>query len=71
MSLARGQALVGRELDVLIEERHGQDPAGRSYRDAPEIDGSVVLRGAAAAPGDFVRARIVEARPYDLIAVPV
>jgi ribosomal protein S12 methylthiotransferase len=70
LSLALGRELVGRELDILIEGRRGADLVGRSYRDAPEIDGSVLLRGGAAAPGEMVRARIAEARPYDLVAVP-
>jgi ribosomal protein S12 methylthiotransferase len=61
---------VGRELEVLIE---GQSPLdgttaiGRSFRDAPEIDGQVYVRGCIARPGTFVRARIREARPYDLV----
>ena len=40
---------------------------GRSYRDAPEIDGLVYLPGGKAKPGTFVKARITEATEYDLI----
>jgi len=39
---------------------------GRCYRDAPEIDGVVLLPGEAPV-GQFVRARIVAAQEYDLI----
>jgi ribosomal protein S12 methylthiotransferase len=70
ISLANHQALVGSELDVLVERVTGTTAVGRSYRDAPEVDGSVVMDGVAAAPGDIVRARITGAQPYDLIGVP-
>jgi ribosomal protein S12 methylthiotransferase len=61
-------------MEILIEGRAPLDPTtalGRSFRDAPEIDGQVYVRRYAARPGTFVRARIVEARPYDLIAEPI
>ena len=74
ISLARNQSWVGRELEVLVEGHSpldGTTAVGRSFRDAPEIDGQVHVRRCAALPGTFVRARIREARPYDLIADPV
>ncbi len=48
ISLARNQRWVGRDLEVLVERR-GQrqgEWVGRSFRDAPEIDGTVVVRPA-------------------------
>lgn len=68
ISLARNAAWVGRELDVLIETRNGGSAVGRSFRDAPEIDGQVTVRNCGAMPGATVRARINEAQPYDLTA---
>jgi ribosomal protein S12 methylthiotransferase len=69
ISLEKHQALVGQELTVLVEgvAGDGTQPSvvGRSYRDAPEVDGSVICRGQATA-GEFVRVRITEAMPYDL-----
>ena len=78
VSAIRNRGLVGAEIDVLVESastdrRHGVDTPfaiGRSYRDAPEVDGLVLLEGEFA-PGDFVRARITAGRPYDLIASPL
>jgi ribosomal protein S12 methylthiotransferase len=78
VSLIRNRTMVGREIDVLVEsqdpgEREGLDAdfvVGRSYRDAPEVDGLVLLRGQATA-GDFVRARITQALAYDLVAEPL
>ena len=39
-------------------------------RDAPEVDGLVLLRGVHA-PGDFVRASVTQALAYDLVVEPV
>ena len=74
ISLACNRRWVGRELEVLIEGRSPQDVTtaiGRSFRDAPEVDGQVLVRRCLATPGSFIRTRIVEARPYDLIAEPI
>jgi ribosomal protein S12 methylthiotransferase len=58
---------IGRELDVLIDSADADGAIGRSYADAPEIDGAVILDGAAGlSPGDMVRARIVDADAYDV-----
>ena len=50
ISLANNQQWLGRELDVLVESRRGPDAVGRSFRDAPEIDGSVTIRTVTPAP---------------------
>ncbi len=57
-------SLVGRELRVLIEG----DGRGRTYREAPEIDGIVRLVVPGAAPGSFVTARCVGSEGPDLLA---
>ena len=79
VSAARLARRVGATMQVLVDEsralgRHGG--AGRSYADAPEIDGRVLLQPPAKASksyraGEFVRARIVAAQGHDLIGVPV
>jgi ribosomal protein S12 methylthiotransferase len=74
ISFAKNRELVGREIDVLVEGRknNGDTLIARSWRDAPEIDGSVLVSGAAAAvPGEFLRVRVTGAQPYDLAAVPL
>jgi ribosomal protein S12 methylthiotransferase len=45
ISLARNQLQVGRTLDVLLEGSGEGISVGRSYRDAPEIDGFVFAHG--------------------------
>jgi ribosomal protein S12 methylthiotransferase len=67
ISLRHNQKQVGRELPILVEGTREGLIVGRSYREAPEIDGMVLLSGAAQV-GEFVRARIVGAKEYDLVA---
>lgn len=66
ISLERNMRLVGEELDVLVEGAGDGISIGRSYRDAPEIDGMVML-AEELPPGEMVRARITEALAYDLM----
>ena len=65
ISLARNQAQVGRTLDVLVEGQGEGLTLGRTYRDAPEIDGMVILEGGAPL-GEFVPVKISGAMTYDL-----
>lgn len=44
---------------------------GRTFRDAPEVDGQVYVSGPVSNTGDFIIARITEAREYDLTGVAV
>jgi ribosomal protein S12 methylthiotransferase len=61
------EALVGAEASVLVDRAAGGHAAGRLASQAPEVDGRVILRGAARA-GEMVRARITRAREPDLEA---
>jgi ribosomal protein S12 methylthiotransferase len=77
ISLEKNQALVGCRLDVLVEGqgelesqpgiRRGDEKIslGRSYRDAPEIDGMVIIEGDLPV-GEMAAVRITGAMPYDL-----
>ena len=66
ISLEINQAQVGRTLEVLVEGQGDGLSVGRSYRDAPEIDGLVLLPGDVPA-GEMVPARITRAMDYDLV----
>lgn len=70
ISRAKNQSFVGRELDVLIEGAGDGVSVGRSYRDAPEVDGVVIVNGELKV-GQFARVRITQAIEYDLMAEPV
>jgi ribosomal protein S12 methylthiotransferase len=66
ISLARNQALVGQTLDVLVEGQGDGMSVGRSYRDAPEIDGLVLVQ-AELPVGQIVPVHITAALEYDLV----
>jgi ribosomal protein S12 methylthiotransferase len=70
ISLAKNRAMVGAELDVLIEGTGDGISVGRSYRDAPEVDG-VVLVQQVLTVGRMARLRVTGAMEYDLMAAPV
>ncbi len=65
ISLEINQAFVGRNLDVLIEGAGQGISIGRSYRDAPEVDGLVLVKGEIPA-GRMVSVAISNATVYDL-----
>jgi ribosomal protein S12 methylthiotransferase len=74
ISLRKNQAQVGKLLDVLVEgegEVEGSGAPlvlGRSYRDAPEIDGLVLIPNIQGAPvGEFLQVHINGAMEYDLV----
>ena len=69
ISLARNQALVGQTLDTLIEGYGEGLSVGRSYRDAPEVDGLVLVQ-AELPVGRIVPVRITAALDYDLVGEP-
>ncbi len=65
---------LGRELEVLIEGQPEDDSgwyAGRSGRDAPEVDGLVLVRADRLPVGEIVRVKVERALAYDLLATPV
>ena len=73
VAFAWNESQVGRKCDVIIDSYiPGEQNAwiGRSYADAPEIDGVVYVTGEGLAVGQIVPCEIVAARNYDLIAVP-
>lgn len=64
--------MVGYEMVVLIDEITEEGAVGRTYADAPEVDGSVFLPGVTdIEPGNFIDALITGSDEYDLIAEPV
>jgi ribosomal protein S12 methylthiotransferase len=67
ISLAKNQAWVGKTIPVLVEGEGDGLTVGRSFRDAPEIDGYVILEGNPPV-GEIVPARITGAMLYDLTA---
>jgi ribosomal protein S12 methylthiotransferase len=72
ISAARLQMKIGKEIEVLIDEVDEQGFVGRSFFDAPEIDGNVFVESDRdLKPGDKVMCRVVDADEYDLWAEPI
>ncbi len=80
ISLAKNQKWIGKSLDILVEGYDiGVDDndiptgetvtVGRSFRDAPEIDGFVIVEGELPV-GEIVPVRVTGATTYDLFATP-
>ena len=67
---AARDALVGAEISVLVDGRDDESGAliGRTFREAPEIDGVVHLDAEWARPGALVRAHVTDAFGTDLVA---
>jgi ribosomal protein S12 methylthiotransferase len=69
ISAARLARKVGRTMQVLVDRLEGEVAVARSSSDAPEIDGTVRIRGAKhLAVGSFAKASITAAGAYDLEA---
>ena len=79
VSATRLQRRIGATMQVLVDSAPGlgrRGGMGRSYADAPEIDGNVKLLPPEKISktfriGEFTRARIVGTQGHDLVAVPV
>lgn len=69
ISAAKNAATVGRTLDVLVDQVEDGQAVGRSYREAPEIDGLILLDQGS--EGEWVQAVIDGAYGTDLSATVV
>jgi MiaB/RimO family radical SAM methylthiotransferase len=66
MTTARNLGQRGRRLEVLVDQVEDGQPVARSYREAPEIDGVILLdRGV---PGEWLNAEVVGGYGTDLVA---
>lgn len=71
-AFAWGKSMVDYELDCIIDSPT-DDPnlwIGRTYADAPEIDGVVYIQAENLNPGEMIPVTIIDSQEYDLIAVP-
>jgi ribosomal protein S12 methylthiotransferase len=68
ISMENNRKLLGKTITVLIEGYSEGEYFGRSYMDAPEIDGKVYFKADKnLIPGDFCQVIITEAYEYDLV----
>jgi ribosomal protein S12 methylthiotransferase len=74
IAFAWNEQQVGRTIDVLLDDAvPGEKQAwiGRSYADAPDVDGVIYVTGRKLRPGQIVPCEIVATRDYDLVGVAV
>ena len=79
VSAQKNKRLVGSTLQVLVDSAQSMGRAGgvgRSYRDAPEIDGIVRLIppqriSKTFRTGEFIKAKILESNGHELVGIPV
>lgn len=71
ISLKHNRKLIDKKLEIFIDQN---DPdsrvlSGRTYGDAPEIDNEVIIENYKkdVSPGSFIKVKIVDAHPYELI----
>ena len=69
ISYERSQELVGSVMKVMVEGRLPEEDVyvGRTYRDAPDVDGYIFIKSdRPLVTGDFIMARVTGADEYDL-----
>lgn len=79
ISLEKNKEFIGKELDMLVEyiEHNAEMPhetslraVGRSFRDAPEIDGQLYINLSTSEnvinPGEFLKVKVIDCDEYDL-----
>jgi ribosomal protein S12 methylthiotransferase len=68
ISLENNQNHIGRNYDVLVETKTNENLfAGRTFFQAPEVDGITYIHSEKLLPGSFASVRITDALEYDLI----
>ena len=70
ISTEKNKELLGRKLKVLIDAIEGDFYIGRSYRDAPEVDGEVLIpvKNGTVSLGNFYDVKVYDSNEYDLFA---
>ncbi len=70
ISLKKNEKFIDKKLKVLVEGKEGDYYIGRSYRDAPEVDGEILIpvNGQVVKPGEFYNVEIFDYNEYDLYA---
>jgi ribosomal protein S12 methylthiotransferase len=68
ISKKRNKNLIGKTIDTIIEGEKNGYYFGRTFRDAPDIDGKIFIKKIGLLiPGEIAKAKITAAKIYDLI----
>ena len=68
LTAQRAEDRVGSRIDVLLEDKVDGGFEGRAAHQAPEVDGTVLVRGEGLALGEIVAARVTGSEGVDLVA---
>ncbi|MBO2446658.1 30S ribosomal protein S12 methylthiotransferase RimO [Actinomadura barringtoniae] len=68
LTAQRAEDRIGSEIHVLLEDKTPEGFEGRAEHQAPEVDGTVLVRGEGLALGEIVAARVVASDGVDLVA---
>jgi len=73
ISLSNNENLLNKELKILIDRSEGEFYIGRSYRDAPEVDGEILVNSKESEMkiGNFYQCQLYDFNEYDLFAHPL
>jgi ribosomal protein S12 methylthiotransferase len=73
ISIEKNEALVGKQLKVLVDRKEGNYFIARTEMDSPEVDNEVLINAVEhfVRIGDFVEVEITDAEIYDLYAKPI
>ena len=67
ISYNKNRKYIGKEIEVIIDEKIEDEFIGRTVYDAPEIDNTVYVRGKNINIGDIIKIKITDAFEYDLM----
>ena len=72
IAMEEAEKMVGQELELIVDELDGDIRVCRSQWDSPDVDCSFYVSDSDAQPGEFIQARVIEAKtPFDFDAIEV
>ncbi|MFA5794536.1 MAG: 30S ribosomal protein S12 methylthiotransferase RimO [Candidatus Brocadiia bacterium] len=70
IAFEHNQKLIGRKIDVIIDSISDNGYIGRTYGDAPEVDGNIFIKtGKSLKAGSIIRAKVTGVKNYDLMGI--
>jgi len=67
IAFAKNKNQIGSKLTCLVDSIEKSTARGRFYGQAPDIDSICVIKNCSASPGQFVGAKVVDTKDYDLV----
>lgn len=63
--------IIGKRIEVLVEESEIKNMTGRTFRDAPDIDGKITIKGKCVREGEIISVKVAGAGVHDLSAAVI